>query len=65
MNLTDQIDESLIYFLCILLTTVIIILSWLSTNVREFVLPGNLLVIERRSRRLYTTTVNGNLNRSK
>ena len=64
MILIEQLDENAIYLLCILLTLILIIISWLSTNVREFVLPGNLLVIERRSRRLYAASANGNLDRS-
>ena len=61
----DKLDENIIFLLFILFTVIIVILSWLSTNVREFAFPANLLVIERRSRRLYATTVHGNINRSK
>jgi hypothetical protein len=61
MTLIEGIGDDVITLLFILFTVIIIIISWLSTNVREFAFPANLLVIERRSRRLYTASLNGNL----
>jgi len=63
MILIENIDENVIYLFGVLTSVLVVVLAWLSTNVREFVFPGNLLVIERRSRRLYATSINGNLNR--
>ena len=65
MALIEGIGDDVITLVFILFTIVIIIISWLSTSVREFAFPANLLVIERRSRRLYTANINGNLSRSK
>ena len=64
MALIEGIGDDVITLLFILFTIVIIIISWFSTSVSEFVLPANLLVIERRSRRLYTTNGHGNVNQS-
>jgi hypothetical protein len=55
MALIEGIGDDFITFLFIVFIIVIVIISWLSTNVRELSFPANLLVIERRSRRLYTT----------
>lgn len=55
MALIEGIGDDFITFLFIIFIIVIVIISWLSTNVRELSFPANLLVIERRSRRLYTT----------
>ena len=65
MVLIEGIGDDVISLFFIVFLVVILIISWLSTNVREFAFPANLLVIERRSRHLYTTSLNGNLNRSK
>ena len=63
MTLIEGVGDDIITVLFICFIIVILIISWLSTNVREYQFPANLLVIERRSRRLYTTTnLNGNLN---
>ena len=63
MALIDSIGVDLITYIIIIFTIIIIYLSWLSTSVRELPFPANLLVIERRSRRLFTTNIsNGNLN---
>lgn len=62
MTLIDSIGSDLISLLIFSLTITIIALSWFSTNVPEFPFSANLLIIERRSRRLYTTrNLNGNL----
>ncbi|RNA22492.1 transmembrane and ubiquitin-like domain-containing 1 [Brachionus plicatilis] len=62
MTLMDSIGSELISILVFSLTITIIALSWFSTSVREFPFSANLLIIERRSRRLYTTSnLNGNL----
>ena len=63
MTLIEGIGDDVITLLFVLFTVIIIIISWLSTNVREFTFPANLLVIERRSRRLYTASLNGNISK--
>lgn len=63
MAYIEGISDEFITLFLTLLTIIIVVFSWLSTNVREFPFPVNLLVLERRSRRFYTTTFNGNLNR--
>lgn len=55
MDLIESISDDMITIFLILFTFFLIVISWLSTNVREFPFPGNLLVIERNSRRFYTT----------
>lgn len=63
MAYIEGVSDELITFFITLFTVITLVFSWLSTNVREFPFPANLLVIERHSRRLYTTTYNGNINR--
>ncbi len=64
MAFIEGIGDDSITFFFILFSIVIIIISWVSTNVRDIEFPANLLVIERHSRRLYST-LDGNFNRSK
>lgn len=62
MTLIDSIGFDLNSILIFSFTITVIVLSWFSTHVREFPFSANLLIIERRSRRLYTTrNLNGNL----
>ena len=64
MTLIEGVGDDVMTVLLLLFVIVLVIISWLSTNVREYNFPANLLVIERRSRRLFTTTsLNGNSNR--
>lgn len=63
MTLIEGIGNDVTTFFLILSISITIIFTWLSTNVRDFPFPANLLVIERRSRRLYTPGMNGHLNR--
>lgn len=55
MALIESISDDMITIFLILFTIILVVISWLSTNVREFPFPGNLLVIERNSRRFYTS----------
>ncbi|CAF0760801.1 unnamed protein product [Brachionus calyciflorus] len=55
MALINGIGDELLTIFVVIITIIIVILSWLSTNVRDFPFPANLLIIERRSRRLYAT----------
>lgn len=63
MTYIKGIGDEVISLIIVCFTVIIIIVSWLSTNVREFAFPANLLVIERRSRRLYSTNFSGNVTR--
>jgi len=63
MAYIEGIGDDLVTGLFLLITIVIVVVSWLSTNVRDLAFPANVFVIERRSRRLYTTDFNGNFNR--
>ncbi len=56
MALIENISDEVITIFLIVFTIFLVVISWLSTNVREFPFPGNLLVIERNSRRFYTTS---------
>ncbi len=59
----SSVGDELLNALLVILVVTLLVISWVSTDVREYNFPANLLVIERRSRRLYTTTnLNGNLN---
>lgn len=55
MALIESVSDDMITIFLILFTIFLVVISWLSTNVREFPFPGNLLVIERNSRRFYTS----------
>ena len=59
MALIEGIGDDVMTLLFVTFIVLIVIMSWLSTNVREIMVPANLLVIERRSRRLYTANFNG------
>ena len=54
LSLFAGLSQEVITFLSFLVLLIVILSSWLSTNVREYVFPANLLIIERRSRRFYT-----------
>jgi hypothetical protein len=61
--LFESLGDELLTALLVIFVLALLAISWVSTDVREYNFPANLLVIERRSRRLYTTTsLNGNLN---
>jgi hypothetical protein len=64
--LSESVADDLLTILFVLFVFLLLVVAWVSTDVREYNFPANLLVIERRSRRLYTTTnLNGNLNRNR
>ena len=62
MALIEGIGDDVITLLFLLFLVVIVIMSWLSTNVRDLPRPTNFYFIERSTGRLFTAnSLDGNL----
>ena len=64
MPFIEGISDDIVTIICIVMTIITLVVSWLSTNVTDLALPTNLFLIERSTRRVYTTNYVGNFNRS-
>lgn len=63
MALIEGIGDDVITIVFLLFSIVILIMSWLSTNVRELPPPTNFYFVERNTGRLFTANnLDGNLN---
>lgn len=63
MTFIEGISDDVVTIWFVLVTILTLIVSWLSTYVRDLAVPGNLYVVERRSRHPYATNFVGNFNR--
>lgn len=53
MVVIEGFGDDVIFAITCLFIVSLLIIAWLSTQVREFPFPANLLIIERRFRRVY------------
>ncbi len=49
----EAFGDDLLLGICVFSIVLVVLISWLSTNVRDFSVPTQLLVVERGNRRKY------------